>query len=53
MNDALGGQAFMDVVTSVNALTEDAMQTMNAAVDLDKQEPEAVAKAFLEANSLV
>ena len=44
----------MDVVNSVNALlTEDAMQTMNAAVDLDKQEPEAVAKAFLEANSLV
>jgi osmoprotectant transport system substrate-binding protein len=52
--DALGGQQFMDVINSVNKLlTNDAMQSMNAAVDLDKQDPGAVAKAFLEANKLL
>ena len=52
--DALGGQTFMDVVNSVNKLlTNDAMQTMNAAVDLDKQDPGEVAKSFLQANNLL
>jgi osmoprotectant transport system substrate-binding protein len=52
--DALGGQEFMDVINSVNALlTEEAMTSMNAAVDLDKKKPADVAQAFLEANSLL
>lgn len=52
--DALGGQEFMDVVNSVNQLlTEEAMTSMNAAVDLDKKKPADVAKAFLEANQLL
>jgi osmoprotectant transport system substrate-binding protein len=52
--DALGGQTFMDVINSVNKLlTNQAMQTMNAAVDLDKQDPGAVAKSFLQANNLL
>jgi osmoprotectant transport system substrate-binding protein len=52
--DALGGTEFMDVVNSVNSLlTEDAMTSMNAAVDLDKKKPADVAKAFLEANQLL
>jgi osmoprotectant transport system substrate-binding protein len=51
--DALGGQEFMDVVNSVNKLlTEEAMTSMNAAVDLDKKKPADVAKAFLDANGL-
>jgi osmoprotectant transport system substrate-binding protein len=52
--DALGGAEFMTVIDSVNELlTADAMQTMNAAVDLDKREAGDVAQAFLEANQLV
>jgi osmoprotectant transport system substrate-binding protein len=52
--DALGGTEFMDVVNSVNSLlTEEAMTSMNAAVDLDKKKPADVAKAFLEANQLL
>jgi osmoprotectant transport system substrate-binding protein len=52
--EAVGGQAFMDVINSVNKLlTNQAMQTMNAAVDLDKQDPGAVAKSFLQANKLL
>ncbi len=52
--EALGGQQFMDVVNSVNKLlTEEAMTSMNAAVDLDKKKPADVAKAFLEANNLL
>lgn len=52
--DALGGPEFMDVINSVNALlTEEAMTSMNAAVDLDKKKPADVAKAFLEANQLL
>ena len=52
--DALGGQEFMDVINSVNALlTEEAMTSMNAAVDLDKKKPAEVAQAFLEANKLL
>jgi osmoprotectant transport system substrate-binding protein len=51
---ALGGQQFMDVINSVNKLlTGPAIQSMNAAVDLDKKEPAAVAKAFLQANKLL
>jgi osmoprotectant transport system substrate-binding protein len=52
--DALGGQEFMDVINSVNELlTEDAMTSMNAAVDLDKKKPADVAQQFLEANNLL
>jgi osmoprotectant transport system substrate-binding protein len=52
--EALGGQEFMDVVNSVNSLlTEEAMTSMNAAVDLDKKKPADVTKAFLEANNLL
>jgi osmoprotectant transport system substrate-binding protein len=52
--DALGGQEFMDVINSVNKLlTEEAMTSMNAAVDLDKKKPADVAQAFLEANNLL
>jgi osmoprotectant transport system substrate-binding protein len=52
--DALGGQEFMDVINSVNTLlTEEAMTSMNAAVDLDKKKPADVAQAFLEANGLL
>ena len=52
--DALGGQEFMDVINTVNALlTEEAMTSMNAAVDLDKKKPAEVAQAFLEANELL
>jgi osmoprotectant transport system substrate-binding protein len=50
---ALGGQQFMDVINKVNSLlTADAMQTMNAAVDLDKKEAGDVAQAFLAANNM-
>jgi osmoprotectant transport system substrate-binding protein len=52
--DALGGQEFMGVINEVNALlTEEAMTSMNAAVDLDKKKPADVAQAFLEANNLL
>jgi len=52
--DALGGQEFMDVINSVNSLlTEEAMTSMNAAVDLDKKKPAEVSQAFLEANNLL
>jgi osmoprotectant transport system substrate-binding protein len=51
--DALGGQAFGDVITSVNKLlTNDAMQSMNSAVDIDKKDPKVVAAQFLKANGL-
>lgn len=52
--DALGGPQFMAVINSVNTLlTPKVMQTLNAAVDLSKKDPAAVAKAFLTANKLV
>ena len=52
-HDQLGGAQFSAVIESVNKLlTNDAMQTMNAAVDLDKKEPKAVAAQFLQANNL-
>ena len=51
--DALGGQQFMDVINKVNTLlTNPAMQSMNAAVDLDKKEAGDVAQAFLQANNM-
>ena len=51
---ALGGDQFMGVIDSVNKLlTGDAMQAMNAAVDLDKKDPGEVAKAFLQSNNLL
>jgi osmoprotectant transport system substrate-binding protein len=47
------GQDFADTLNAVSAkLTTEAMQKMNAAVDLDKQKPADVAKQFLQANGL-
>jgi osmoprotectant transport system substrate-binding protein len=51
--DAMGGTAFSQVIESVNKLlTNDAMASMNSAVDLDKKDPKAVAAQFLQANGL-
>jgi osmoprotectant transport system substrate-binding protein len=51
--DGLGPE-FTQTIDAVSAkLTVEAMQKMNAAVDLDKQAPDAVAKQFLEANGLL
>ncbi|MEA2178168.1 MAG: osmoprotectant transport system substrate-binding protein [Solirubrobacteraceae bacterium] len=51
--DAMGGTAFAQVIESVNKLlTNDAMQSMNSAVDLDKKDPKVVAGQFLQANGL-
>jgi osmoprotectant transport system substrate-binding protein len=48
------GPEFARILNSVSAkLTNDAMQSMNAAVDIDKKKPAAVAQAFLKANNLV
>jgi osmoprotectant transport system substrate-binding protein len=48
------GTAFGSTLNAVSAkLTTEAMQRMNAAVDIDKKKPAAVAKAFLAANQLV
>jgi osmoprotectant transport system substrate-binding protein len=47
------GPAFAETLNAVSSkLTDEAMRKMNAAVDLDKQDPAAVAKRFLQANSL-
>jgi osmoprotectant transport system substrate-binding protein len=52
--EALGGTSFMGIINKVNALlTNEAMQSMNSAVDIDKQDPADVAHAFLEANKLL
>jgi osmoprotectant transport system substrate-binding protein len=52
--EALGGQAFFDVIDEVSALlTNDAMITMNKAVAIDKQDEAEVARSFLEANGLL
>ena len=52
--EALGGQQFANVITSVNKLlTNPAMQSMNAAVALDKKDPAVVARQFLKANNLL
>jgi osmoprotectant transport system substrate-binding protein len=48
------GPEFTDTVNGVSEkLTNEAMQQMNAAVDIDKNNPADVAKKFLAANSLV
>jgi osmoprotectant transport system substrate-binding protein len=48
------GSEFTDTVNAVSAkLTNEAMQQMNAAVDIDKNKPAAVAQKFLQANDLV
>jgi osmoprotectant transport system substrate-binding protein len=47
------GPEFADTINQVSALlTNEAMQKMNAAVDLDKQKPADVAKQFLQANGI-
>jgi osmoprotectant transport system substrate-binding protein len=47
------GQAFNQTVNATSALlSTEAMRRMNAAVVLDKQDPAAVASAFLKANNL-
>ncbi len=44
---------FATTVNAVSAaLTSDEVRKMNAAVDLDRQDPDVVAKAFLEAKGL-
>jgi osmoprotectant transport system substrate-binding protein len=48
------GPEFAETLNGVSAkLTTEAMRRMNAAVDIDKRKPAAVAKAFLQANGLV
>jgi osmoprotectant transport system substrate-binding protein len=48
------GPAFEAVLNAVSAkLTNEALQGMNAAVDLQKQKPAAVARAFLQRNGLL
>jgi osmoprotectant transport system substrate-binding protein len=52
--DQLGGQAFLSIINQVNALlTTPAIIAMNKAVAIDKQQPDAVAKAFLQANHII
>jgi osmoprotectant transport system substrate-binding protein len=47
------GPAFAQTINEVSSkLTVEAMRTMNAAVDIDKQQPKEVARQFLEANQL-
>ena len=47
------GPEFSKVLNDVSSkLTLEAMRTMNAAVDIDKQDPAAVASQFLKANGL-
>lgn len=48
------GPEFEDTVNGVSEkLTNEAMQKMNAAVDIDKNNPADVAKKFLQANDLL
>ena len=48
------GPEFAETLNAVSAkLSTKAMQTMNAAVDIDKRKPAAVARAFLQANGLL
>ena len=48
------GPEFTDTVNAVSAkLTNQAMQQMNAAVDIDKNNPADVSKKFLQANGLL
>jgi osmoprotectant transport system substrate-binding protein len=47
------GPAFAQTINEVSSkLTVEAMRRMNAAVDIDKQQPKEVARQFLEANQL-
>jgi osmoprotectant transport system substrate-binding protein len=51
---AAQGPAFSQTLNTVSSkLTNEAMQKMNAAVDLNKQKPADVAKQFLQANGLI
>jgi osmoprotectant transport system substrate-binding protein len=51
---AAQGPAFAATLNAVSAkLTNEAMQTMNGAVALDKQKPSLVAQKFLQANGLL
>ena len=51
---AAEGPDFATTLNGVSAkLTNTAMQTMNAAVDIDKKKPADVAKTFLQANGLL
>jgi osmoprotectant transport system substrate-binding protein len=48
------GPAFAETLDAVSQkLTTEAMQRMNAAVAIDKQQPAEVARAYLQANGLV
>jgi len=48
------GSGFTDTLNTVTSkLSLEAIQKMNAAVDIDKQKPADVAKQFLQANGLV
>jgi osmoprotectant transport system substrate-binding protein len=48
------GPAFTQTVNAVSAiLSTQALRVMNAAVELDQQSPEAVARQFLAANGLL
>jgi osmoprotectant transport system substrate-binding protein len=48
------GTGFAETLNGVSSkLTLEAIQKMNAAVDVDKQKPAAVARQFLQANGLV
>jgi osmoprotectant transport system substrate-binding protein len=50
---AAQGPEFAKTINAVSAkLTVEAMQRMNAAVDIDKQQPKEVARQFLAANQL-
>lgn len=50
----LGGAQFMSIINAVNKLlTTPAVVSMNKAVAIDKQQPAAVAQAFLKANHLI
>jgi osmoprotectant transport system substrate-binding protein len=50
---AAQGPAFAQTINAVSAkLTVEAMRSMNAAVDIDKQQPKEVARRFLQANRL-
>ena len=47
------GPAFTQTLNAVDKLlTDHVMQTLNGAVDLNKQDPNTVAMAFLKANHL-
>lgn len=52
--NSLGGDRFMAVIDAVSAaLSQQSMIEMNRAVDIDKQEPAAVAERFLRENGLL